>query len=114
VQAPFLLWRAIHGKAADVKRCFAVRSAFQLFDLDQEESSDTVDNMLRAAMSPVFLRCVEGRRLLASFFDLAPGLIMDLLDVIKEQIILGKASVLDAYGNSSPVRKAAVRQNVCR
>lgn len=97
---PYMLWKAISGRAADVKRCHALRDALPEFDLDNEVSGDLVELLLRAAMSPVFLRCAEGRRLLAMLFDLSDGLTEQLITVVKSQVAQSntRPSVLDAYG----------------
>ena len=59
------------GKAADVKRCHALRGALPLLDFEDEESiGDLKRLLLRAAFSPAFLRPPEGRRFLSSLFSL--------------------------------------------
>jgi Condensin II non structural maintenance of chromosomes subunit len=98
LQVPYYLWRAINGRAADVKRCHLLRDCFRAFDLTCEDSLDLRTHMLQAAMSPTILRCPEGRRLLAAFFDLDPQLSIDLIAVIKNHIVIGLATILDAYG----------------
>ena len=61
---------AFAGKAADVKRCHAMRGAFQLLDFDDESIADVRTLLLRAAFSPAFLRPAEGRRFLGFLFTL--------------------------------------------
>jgi len=93
-----MLWKAINGRAADVKRCHALRDVLPLFDVDSPDSEDLLELLTRAAMSPVFLRCPEGRRLLATFFSLSADIIPQLTAVIRNQVLGGRASLLDAYG----------------
>ena len=93
-----MLWKGINGRAADVKRCHAIRDALPLFDLDSDESGDLVELLTRSAMCPSFLRCAEGRRLLATVFNLSDDMIRDLTAVIKNQVVAGRPSLLDAYG----------------
>ena len=61
----------------------------------------------RTFISPVYLKCSEGRRLLASFFGLHPSLVGEIHAVIKAQMPGAKKAVLSAYGE---VRCGAVRQ----
>lgn len=98
VQAPMLLFRAIQGKLADVKRLYAIRTCFYNFDLGDEESITTVNNILRVMMNPVVLRSQEGRRLVAFFFDHCQELTQDLTHIMKSTIVLGQAYALEAYG----------------
>ena len=58
------------GKAADVKRCYAMRKALALLDFDSESIADVKRLLLRAAFLPAFLRTSEGRRFLAYLFTL--------------------------------------------
>ena len=97
-QAPLLLFKAIKGKLADVKRLHVIRHCFYNFDLGDDESLDTVNNILRVAMSPVVLRSGEGRRLVAFFFDHCVELTQDLTHIIKNMIVMGQPYALDAYG----------------
>jgi hypothetical protein len=101
-QAPLLLFKAINGKPADVKRLYAVRACFYNFDLGDDESINTVNNILRVAMSPVVLRSADGRRLVASFFDHCIELTQDLAHIMKNTIVLGQPYVLEAYGARPP------------
>jgi hypothetical protein len=81
-----------------VKRLHLIRQCFYNFDLGDEESIDTLNNILRVAMSPVVLRCPEGRRLMAFFFDQCLEVTQDLTHIVKNLIVLGQPYVLDAYG----------------
>lgn len=101
-QVPHLLWKILHGdaKAADAKRLnqAATAGAFEILDLEQPESADTIEMILRASMNPVMLQSTEGKRCIAFFFDLGPTLARSLLTSIRAQIQMGKEAVLDAYG----------------
>ncbi len=58
------------GKAADVKRCHAIRKGLELLDFQDKSIGDLKRLLLRAAFSPSFLRSKEGRRYLAFLFTL--------------------------------------------
>ena len=87
-------------KAADAKRLnqAATAGAFQILDLEQAESEDTIEMILRVSMNPIMLQTAEGRRCIASFFDLGPNLARSLMVTLRAQIQMGKDSFLDAYG----------------
>ena len=74
---------------------------FHNFDLGDDQSMSCVNNILRLLMSPVVLKSSEGRRVLAFFFDQCLELTQDLVEVMKNNIVLGQASTLDAYGARS-------------
>lgn len=99
---PHLLWKILQEdvKAADAKRLnqAATAGAFQILDLEQAESADTIEMIQRVSMNPIMLQTAEGRRCIASFFDLGPNLARDLMPTIRAQIQMGKELVLDAYG----------------
>lgn len=68
---PWLLVRALQtGRAADVKRVFAMRQGLALLDYQDASSDDIKRLMLRAMFSPPFLKVSEGRRFLAFLFTL--------------------------------------------
>lgn len=68
---PFLLVRALQtGRAADVKRVFAMRQGLALLDYQDASSDDIKRLMLRAMFCPSFLKVSEGRRFLAFLFTL--------------------------------------------
>jgi Condensin II non structural maintenance of chromosomes subunit len=100
LQAPYLLWKVVEdgGKAADVKRLNSVRDAFQVLDLEDPQSEETTHMMFMVCSTYNVLRIPEGRRCIASFFDLGSQIACDLLLVMKAQITMGKPAVLEAYG----------------
>ena len=57
-------------RSADVKHCYTMRHALSLLDFEDETIGDLKRLLLRAAFSPTFLRCKEGRRYLAHLFTL--------------------------------------------
>jgi hypothetical protein len=54
--------------------------------------------LIRCMIHPLFLRLVEGRRLLSFLFSLDASLIHDLHVAIKNQLPACRASLLTAYG----------------
>ncbi|BDA48499.1 Condensin-2 complex subunit G2 [Coccomyxa sp. Obi] len=96
---PYLLVRALSlNRSADVKRCYTMRQALSLLDFEDETIDDLKRLLLRAAFSPTFLRCKEGRRYLAHLFTLEPQMVRELGAIIRNQIPSGRKSVLEAYG----------------
>lgn len=97
-----MLWKVLHpdAKAADAKRLNQAASAgaFQILDFEMEQSTDTLEMILRASMHPIMLQTAEGKRCIATFLDLGPVLAGNLLGTMRAQIQMGKAMVLDAYG----------------
>ena len=87
-------------KAADAKRLnqAATAGAFQILDFEETESADTIEMILRVSMNPIMLHNPEGKRCIASFFDLGPNLARNLMATIRAQIQMGKEVFLDAYG----------------
>lgn len=84
--------RSPAGTAADVKRCHTMRTALQLFDFDDPCIADLKMLLLRAAFAPSFLRCAEGRRMVAYMFTLQPAFVAELTAIIKNQIPAGRKS----------------------
>ncbi|CAL8463631.1 g3165 [Coccomyxa elongata] len=96
---PYLLVRALStNRSADVKRCYTMRHALSLLDFEDATIDDLKRLLLRAAFSPTFLRCKEGRRYLAHLFTLEPQMVRELGAIIRNQVPSGRKSVLEAYG----------------
>eukprot|EP00963_Diacronema_lutheri_P005589 scaffold431_cov334-Pavlova_lutheri.AAC.104 len=97
---PYLLVKALtSGRAADVKRCYAMREALQLFDYEDATSIASLKRLLlRASFAPVFLRVQEGKRFISSTFHLQPQMVRELVAIIKNQIPCGRKSICEAYG----------------
>ena len=86
------------GTAADVKRVHSMAGALSLFDFDDPCIADLKMLLLRAAFAPSFLRCSEGRRLIAAMFGLQPAFVAELTAIIKNQIPSGRKSGARAVG----------------
>lgn len=101
-QVPHLLFKILKRdvKAADAKRLnqAATAGAFQILDFEQAESADSIEMILRVSMNPIMQHTAEGRRCIATFFDLGPTLARNLMGTIRAQIQMGDEAVLDAYG----------------
>ena len=69
-----------------------MRTALQLFDFEDPSISDVKLLLLRAAFAPSFLRCAEGRRMVAYMFTLQPAFVAELTAIIKNQIPAGRKS----------------------
>jgi hypothetical protein len=69
-----------------------MRTALQLFDFDDPSIADVKMLLLRAAFAPSFLRCAEGRRMVAHMFTLQPAFVVELTAIIKNQIPSGRKS----------------------
>ncbi|CAM9206403.1 unnamed protein product, partial [Phaeothamnion confervicola] len=98
---PYVLMRALHadGKDADVKRAHALRGAVLLLDVDDPETGASLRGLLlRCFLSPLFLRCNEGRRFLAALFGLGPTFVDDAHAAARGQLLRARRPVLAAYG----------------
>ncbi|CAN0076673.1 unnamed protein product, partial [Ectocarpus sp. 12 AP-2014] len=97
---PVMLVRSLSpdAKEADVKRMHGLKGALLLLDFEDETSDSLRALLLRTFMSPVYLKCSEGKRLLASFFGLHPSLVSEIHAVMKAQMPGAKKAVLAAYG----------------
>lgn len=84
-----------------------MRSALLLFDFDDPSIADLKRLLLQAAFAPSFLRCAEGRRLVAFLFNLQPALVEELTAIIKNQIPSGRKSGGGIVGASGTGRQGA-------
>jgi condensin-2 complex subunit G2 len=97
---PFLLSRSLTlKKKVDVRRVYALREAFTLFDFEDESIEDLKLLLIRCVISPVYLKTDEGRRFVAFAFGLSNQLVKEMLAMIRSQIPLGRKSMLDVYGD---------------
>lgn len=78
-----------HKRAADVRRCHALRASLELFDFDHPSIAFVQRLLLRAAFAPVFLRGAEGRRFVSFLFTLSPGLVRELNPVFRNLTAFG-------------------------
>ncbi|KAL3138948.1 hypothetical protein ABBQ32_005760 [Trebouxia sp. C0010 RCD-2024] len=96
---PYLLYQAtVSARTADVKRCYSMRATLSLLDFEDPSIQGVQALMVRGAMLPAFLRCADGRKLIAHLFTLHPKMVYELTAVILNQIVSGRKSVLEAYG----------------
>ncbi|KAJ4781207.1 Condensin-2 complex subunit G2 [Rhynchospora pubera] len=96
---PYFLSRSVTaGRRAEVRRVFALREAFALFDYEDESIEDFKLLLLRCFICPVYVKSDEGRKILAFVLGLNEKLAKDALSLIRSQIPIGKKSVLVAYG----------------
>jgi len=86
-------------KKVDVRRVYALREAFTLFDFEDESIEDLKLLLIRCVISPVFLKTDEGRRFVAFAFGLSNQLVKEMLAMIRSQIPFGRKSMLDVYGD---------------
>ncbi|CAG9461568.1 unnamed protein product [Pedinophyceae sp. YPF-701] len=93
-----LMTALLSGRAGDVKRCAAIRTALNELDYDDAASDFIKQLLLRATMHPAFLRSPDGRRLVAHALTLHAPLVPEMFAVIRNQAVTGRKSVLDAYG----------------
>jgi len=97
---PLLVVRTLDGNAtkADIKRLWNMRDALPLFSFQDESIAYLRSLMVRAVGSGLFIKNVEGRKMICYFFQLDGELVKDLHEAIKAQIPLAKKSDLLFYG----------------
>ncbi|KAF8406207.1 hypothetical protein HHK36_008292 [Tetracentron sinense] len=97
---PFLLSRSLTlRKKVDVRRVYALREAFSLFDFDDESIEDLKLLLVRCIITPLYLKIEEGRRFIAFLFGLSRQLVKEALAIIRSQIPFGRKSMLEAYAD---------------
>lgn len=87
------------SKKMDVRRVYALREAFTLFDYVDESIEDMRQLLVRCVIAPVYLKVEEGRRFVAFTLGLSEQLAKEALALIRSQIPFGRKSVLEAYGD---------------
>ncbi|GAX76009.1 hypothetical protein CEUSTIGMA_g3452.t1 [Chlamydomonas eustigma] len=96
---PYILIRAESTqRVADIKICCTMRDAFTLLDFEDPNIVDVKRLLLQAAFNPAFVSRPEGRRFLASLFNLDKNFVSELTVIVKNQIPSGRRTVLEAYG----------------
>jgi condensin-2 complex subunit G2 len=89
----------IEGHDANIKRLYALRAGFLLFDLESESSAFLRDLIERCFVHPAFMKGSEGQRLLAFLLGANQGLLVNLVaSVIRPQLATGVKTVATAYG----------------
>jgi len=96
---PFLVSRSLTlRKKVDVRRVYALRDAFVLFDFEDESIEDLKLLLVRCVITPLYLKTEDGRKFIAFMFGLSVQLLKESLALIKSQIPFGRKSMLEAYG----------------
>ncbi|CAK9229150.1 unnamed protein product [Sphagnum troendelagicum] len=96
---PFLLNKSLDlGRKADVKRVYGLREALTLFDFQDESIEDLKRLLIKAVITPSYLRVTEGCRFIAFLFSLSEQLVKELIVIVKSQIPFSRRSILEAYG----------------
>ncbi len=98
---PLTMARALEddGKESDVKRVHVLRQAFLLLDWEDDDSDGLRELLLRAFLSPRFLRSDVGKRFLTCVLGFHTSLVQDVCDVVKVQIPTAPKALLIAYGD---------------
>ncbi|XP_020581855.1 uncharacterized protein LOC110025618 [Phalaenopsis equestris] len=97
---PFLLSKSLtHCKKTDVRRIYAFREAFTLFDYEDESIEDLRLLLVRCVINPLYLKTKDGRSFIAFMVGLNGLLLKEALALIKSQIPFGKKSVLEGYAD---------------
>lgn len=97
---PVLVLRTVEDGAtkADLKRLWQIKDALFLLDFTQDTISDLKTVILRTLSCPLYVKTVEGRKMISFFFQLDESLVKDLHKSIKAQLPLAKGSVVESYG----------------
>ena len=98
---PLLVVKSLNGNAtrADIKRLWNMKEALHLLDFQEKSTIVELRNLLlRTVSSPLFVKNLEGRKMIAFLFKLDTSLVKDLHNSIRAQIPLAKAPILEAYG----------------
>ena len=99
---PLLVLKTLNGNAtrADIKRLWNVREALTLLNFDDVEGMAHLRSfLLRTASSPLYVKHVEGRKMMAYLFQLDELLCLDLHKAIKVQIPMSTKKVLGFYAD---------------
>lgn len=97
---PFLISKSLtQGKKVDIRRVYALRDAFVLFDYEDESIEDMRLLLIRCVITPVYLKTEEGRKFISFVFGLNGRLLKEALALIRSQIPFGRKSVLEAYAD---------------
>ena len=98
---PLLVVKSLNGNAtkADLKRLWNMRDALQLLDFQEQSTIVQLRNLLlKTVSSPLFMKHIEGRKMVAFLFRLDVSLVKDLHQSIRAQIPFAKMTILEAYG----------------
>lgn len=97
---PYLVARVLdeEGRAADMKRLYAMRAALLLLDFTNESIESMKELLLRCFVHPLFIKTVDGRKFCVYLFGLHPTLIADIHDTIKQQLPFCSKHMCELYG----------------
>lgn len=98
---PLLVLKTLDGNAtkADIKRLWNMRDALGLLNFQDETIAQLRSFLLKTVSSPLYIKNVEGRKMISFLFQLDAGLAKDLHQSIKAQIPMAKRSTLEVYGD---------------
>lgn len=94
---PLLVAKSLDESAtkADISRLFGIRHALDVLDFDDESSADIKSLMTRTVSSPLYVKTIEGKKLISYLFEHIPT---DLHQAVRVQIPDAKRTTLEAYG----------------
>lgn len=98
---PLLVLRTLDGNAtkADIKRLWDMKEALHLISFQDESVVFLRSLLLRTVTSLLYVKNVEGRKMIAHLFQLDTSLVKDLHTAIKAQIPMATKTVLPLYGD---------------
>lgn len=80
---------------ADINRLYGMRHALEVLDFDDESSADIKSLMTRTVSSPLYIKNIEGKKLISYLFEHIPN---ELYQAMRVQIPDAKKTTLEAYG----------------
>ena len=94
---PLLVARSLDESAtkADISRLFGIRHALDVLDFDDASSADIKSLMTRTVSSPLYIKTIEGKKLISYLCEHIPS---DLHQAVRVQIPDAKRTTLEAYG----------------
>ncbi len=98
---PLLVVKSLNGNAtkADVKRLWNMRQSLHLLDFQEQDTISELRNLLlRTVSSPLYLKNVEGQKMIAFLFQLHTSVLKDLHRSIRAQVLFSSPAILEAYG----------------
>lgn len=96
----YLLVRSVEntGIKADIIRVNQMKEGLMLLDFDDESGDPLKTMLLRCVISPLYLRCAEGRKFLSFAFTINLPFVDQLILTIKNQLPGSKNSLVTHYG----------------
>lgn len=98
---PLLLLRTLDGNAtkADIRRLWDMKEALHLISYQDESVAFLRSLLLRTVTSLLYVKNIEGRKVIAHLFQLDTSLVKDLHTAIKAQIPMATKTVVPLYGD---------------